>query len=38
MSLLPEDRKDCPEPPPGFFNVVRMSLGKEPATTVAWPS
>ena len=30
QDLQPEDRKDCPEPPPGFFSVVRMSIGKEP--------
>lgn len=30
LMLAEEERKPCPQAPPGFLNVIRMSLGKEP--------
>ena len=30
LKYEPEERKPCPQAPPGFLNVIRMTLGKEP--------
>ena len=35
LKLEPEERKECPQPPPGFLNILRMSLGKEPVSVAA---
>jgi hypothetical protein len=35
LKLEPDDRKECPQPPPGFLNILRISLGKEPINVPA---